>query len=139
MRPSGRDAGLVVARLAQHVAPAPHGLDVVFAVRRIRQLLAQLADEHVDDLQFGFVHATIEVVEEHLLGQRVPLRRDRSSSIWYSLPVRCTRAPLTSTVLVSRLTMRSPVWMTDWACPLERRTMAWMRATSSSLWNGLVI
>jgi hypothetical protein len=29
--------------------------------------------------------------------------------------------------------------MTDWAWPLERRTTAWMRATSSSLWNGLVM
>ena len=28
--------------------------------------------------------------------------------------------------------------MTDWAWPFERRTMAWMRAISSSLWNGLV-
>jgi energy-coupling factor transporter ATP-binding protein EcfA2 len=35
--------------------------------------------------------------------------------------------------------LQAPVWMTDWAWPLERRTMAWMRATSSSLWNGLVM
>jgi hypothetical protein len=34
-----------------------------------------------------------------------------------------TRAPLTSTILVLRLTTRSPVWMTDWPWPLERRTM----------------
>ncbi len=34
--------------------------------------------------------------------------------------------------------MRSPVWMTDWAWPLERRTIAWIRATNSTLWNGLV-
>ena len=44
----------------------------------------------------------------------------------------------TSTVFWSRLTMRSPVVMTDWAWPFERRTIAWMRATSSSLWKGLV-
>ena len=30
-------------------------------------------------------------------------------------PVRCTREPFTSTVLVSRLTTRPPVWITDWA------------------------
>ena len=33
----------------------------------------------------------------------------------------------------------SPVWMIAWAWPLERRTTAWTRATSSSLWNGLVM
>ncbi len=33
----------------------------------------------------------------------------------------------------------TPVLITDWAWPLERRTMAWMRATSSSLWKGLVM
>src|SRR6516165_763851 len=48
---SRRDAGLVVRRLAQHVTAAPHGLDVVLAVGRIRELLAQLADEDVDDLE----------------------------------------------------------------------------------------
>ena len=65
-----RNAGLVLGRLAQHIAAAPHRLDVVLAVRGIRKLLAQLADEHVDDLEFGLVHAAIEMIEEHLLGQR---------------------------------------------------------------------
>ena len=37
------------------------------------QLLPELADEDVDDLQLGLVHATVEVVEEHLLRQRRPL------------------------------------------------------------------
>ena len=40
---------------------------------------------------------------------------------------------------VLELSTRSPVLITDCAWPLERRTMAWMRATSSSLWNGLVM
>src|SRR5215831_10093883 len=57
---SSRDAGLVVGRLAQHVTAAPHRLDVVLAVRRIGQLLAQLADEHVDDLELGLVHAAVD-------------------------------------------------------------------------------
>ncbi len=47
--------------------------------------------------------------------------------------------PFTSTVLASRLTVMSPVRITDWAWPFERRTTAWMRATSSSLWKGLVM
>ncbi|PAV69736.1 hypothetical protein WR25_06800 [Diploscapter pachys] len=34
------------------------------------ELLAQLADEDVDDLEFGFVHAAIQVVQKHFLGQR---------------------------------------------------------------------
>ncbi|MNY07295.1 hypothetical protein D3C86_1400940 [compost metagenome] len=41
----------------------------MLAVRRRRQLLAQLADEDVDDLQFGLVHAAVQVVQEHFLGQ----------------------------------------------------------------------
>ena len=39
-------------------------------LRGDRELLAQLADEHVDDLELGLVHAAIEMVEEHLLGER---------------------------------------------------------------------
>src|SRR3546814_8350124 len=34
------------------------------------ELLAQLADENVDDLELGLVHAAVEMIEEHLLGQR---------------------------------------------------------------------
>src|SRR5262249_44843409 len=67
--PSCRDARLVIRRLAQHVAAAPHRLDVVLAARGVGELLAQLADEDVDDLELRLVHAAIEVVEEHFLGQ----------------------------------------------------------------------
>src|SRR5438876_1239447 len=67
---SGGDALFVLVRLAQHVAAAPHGFDEVAAFGGVRQLLAQLADEDVDDLQLGLVHAAIEMVEEHFLGQR---------------------------------------------------------------------
>ncbi len=42
----------------------------MLATRRRLQFLAQLADEHVDDLEFGLVHAAVEMVEEHLLGER---------------------------------------------------------------------
>src|SRR4051812_33424056 len=64
---SGRNARLLVGGLAQHITAAPDRLDIVLAVGRVGELLAQLADEHVDDLELGLVHAAIEVVEEHLL------------------------------------------------------------------------
>ena len=56
--------------IAQDISTPPDRLDVVLAARGFGELLAKLADENVDDLQFGLVHATIEVVEEHLLGER---------------------------------------------------------------------
>ena len=46
---SSMDSYLVLGRLAQHIAAAPHRLDVVLAVGGVGQLLAQLADEDVDD------------------------------------------------------------------------------------------
>ena len=52
------------------VTAAPHGLDVVLAVRGVGELLAQFADEDVDDLQLRLVHAAIEIIEKHLLGER---------------------------------------------------------------------
>src|SRR5471030_173312 len=55
--------------IAQHIAAAPHGFDVIGAFGGGGQLLAQLADEDVDDLELGFVHAAIQMVEEHFLGQ----------------------------------------------------------------------
>src|SRR5688572_5113229 len=54
-------------RVAQDVAAAPDRLDVVLAAGGGHQLLAQLADEDVDDLYLGFIHPAIEMVEEHLL------------------------------------------------------------------------
>src|SRR6185503_2713470 len=62
-------SGFLFARIAQHVAAAPDGFDVVLTGGRL-QLLAQLADEDVDDFQFRLVHAAVEMVQEHLLGQR---------------------------------------------------------------------
>jgi hypothetical protein len=34
---------------------------------RLGEFLAQFADEHVDDLDFGLVHSAIEVIEDHRL------------------------------------------------------------------------
>src|ERR1700722_15957095 len=56
-------------RLAQHIAAGPHGLDEVAAFGGVGELLAKFADEDVDDLQFRLIHAAIEMVEEHLLGE----------------------------------------------------------------------
>src|SRR5579863_5627064 len=56
-------------RVAQHITATPDRLDVVVAAGRLAQFLAQLADEHVDDLEFGLVHAAVEMIEEHLLGE----------------------------------------------------------------------
>src|SRR5665647_3304140 len=70
---SGRHFRLVHAWLAQYVAPAPHRFDVVLAVRCAAELLAQLANENVDDLDLRLVHATVELGEEHFVGDRRPL------------------------------------------------------------------
>src|SRR5215472_371725 len=64
---SGRVREVGRHRVAQHIAAPPYGLDVVFAASRLRDVLSQLRDEHVDNLQLGLTHAAVEVVEEHLL------------------------------------------------------------------------
>src|SRR3954454_16551229 len=56
--------------LAEHVAPPPDGLDVVGPARCRRQLLAQLAQEHVDDLQLGLIPAAIQMAQEHVFRNR---------------------------------------------------------------------
>src|ERR1700712_3033690 len=56
--------------LAQHIATAPDGLDIIVSAAGEAELLAKLADEDVDDLQFRLVHAAVKVVQEHFLGQR---------------------------------------------------------------------
>ena len=60
---------LLFSGFAQHVPTAPHGLQVILAVRGVGELLPQFADEHLNDLLFGFVDAAIKVVEKHCLGQ----------------------------------------------------------------------
>src|SRR5258708_3783522 len=67
---SGGHRGQRLLGVAQHIAAAPDGFDVVLALGGGGQLLAQLADEDVDDLQLRLVHAAVEVVEEHFLGER---------------------------------------------------------------------
>src|SRR3546814_8330532 len=56
--------------IAQHIAAAPYGLDIIVAATGEGKLLAKLANEDVDDLQLRLVHAAIEMVEEHFLRER---------------------------------------------------------------------
>jgi len=56
---------------------APDSFDEVIAAGRLRQLLAKLADEDVDDLEFRLVHPTVEMVEEHFLGERRALAKGK--------------------------------------------------------------
>src|SRR3569623_1555308 len=67
---SGDLGGLQILRVAQHVAAAPDRLDIIVAAAGEGELLAELADEDVDDLQLRLVHAAVEVVEELFLGER---------------------------------------------------------------------
>jgi hypothetical protein len=57
---------LPTGRIAHHVATAPDRADEVVRAG-LRQLLAELADEHVDDLDLGLVHAAVQMVQECLL------------------------------------------------------------------------
>src|SRR5205823_14172546 len=59
---SGGDALFHLVRLAQHIAAAPHCFDEIASFRGVGELLAQLADEDVDDLQFRLVHSATEVI-----------------------------------------------------------------------------
>src|SRR5690348_15044394 len=56
-------------RISKDVAAPPDRLDVMVSPGRLGQLLAQFADEDVDDLKLGLIHPAVEVVEEHLLRQ----------------------------------------------------------------------
>ena len=60
-------------RVTQHIAAAPNGFDIALSTGGRRKFLAQFANKHVDDLQLGFIHAALEMVQEHLLGQGRPL------------------------------------------------------------------
>ena len=57
-------------KAAQYIAPPPHRLDVVLAVRGVGKLLAQLADKNVDDFDLRLVHAAVKIVDKHLFGKR---------------------------------------------------------------------
>src|SRR5215475_14173247 len=67
-RPSGAERWRYLTRIAQQVASTPNGLDIGFAVRRLCQLFAQMADKHIDDLDLRLVNSAVQVREKHLLG-----------------------------------------------------------------------
>jgi hypothetical protein len=75
-------------RISEDIAATPHRLDVMTATGRLRELLAQLADEHVDDLELGLAHPVVEVVEEHLLSQRRAFAQAEQFEVPYSLLVK---------------------------------------------------
>jgi hypothetical protein len=62
-----RCRGRPFCRLAQYIATAPHGLDLVTAAGRLGELLAQLANENVSDLGLRLFHSLVEVVENPFL------------------------------------------------------------------------
>jgi hypothetical protein len=66
--PSGMGWRRHFRRVAKPIASTPNRLDVVFAARCLRQLFAQMADEHIDNLEFRLVLSAVEVAKKHLLG-----------------------------------------------------------------------
>ena len=48
--------------IAQDIAAAPDGLDIIVAAGGGAELFAELADEDVDDLQLRLVHAAVKVI-----------------------------------------------------------------------------
>jgi hypothetical protein len=78
VRTSGEESGadtasgrhVRVGGITQDVAAPPYGLDVGSAAVGRLQFLSQLADENIYDLELWLVHAAIEMIEEHLLGER---------------------------------------------------------------------
>jgi hypothetical protein len=79
------------------------------------------------------------MVEEHFLGQRRALAQREQLQHLIFLAGQMHAAAVDLDRLGVEIDGQIAGLMTDWAWPLERRTMAWMRATSSSLWNGLVM
>ena len=51
-------------RVTEDVAAAPDGFNVIFAARGFFKLLSQFADEDVDNLQFRFVNAAVQMVQK---------------------------------------------------------------------------
>ena len=104
-----------------------------------RQLLPQLADEDVDDLHLGFVHAAIEVVEERLLGQDHPLAQNQQFQDRVFLAGQVHRLAVHRHLVRAQIEQQRADRSVGWLKPLLRRTTAWMRASSSALSKGLVM
>ena len=67
---TGRAITPSVAWITQNVATTPDGLDIVLAIAGGCEFPAQFANKHVNNLYLGLVHAAVEVMQDHLLGQR---------------------------------------------------------------------
>jgi hypothetical protein len=54
-------------RVAEDIAATPHRFDIVIAAGRLSELFAQIADEHVNNLEFRLVCRPVKVIEKHCL------------------------------------------------------------------------
>src|ERR1700747_149763 len=65
-----RCARRILRRLTHYIAAPPNRLDIVLAARCAGEFFSQLANKYVDDFHLRLVHTTVEVAQEHFLGQR---------------------------------------------------------------------
>src|SRR5262247_3438826 len=125
---SGGNRCCSLGLLAHYVATPPDRLDVVLAARCTSEFFSELADKDVDDLHLWLVHSAVEIAQEHFLSQRRSLaqRQEFQHLVLFASKMHARTVDLDC--LLSRLTHRPSVLMTDCACPFDRRTMAWIRA-----------
>ena len=62
-------SGNTTLRFTHDITTPPDGFNMAFTIIHIFDFLAKLTDENINDFNLGLIHATIEVVEEHFLGQ----------------------------------------------------------------------
>ena len=60
----------VRSNFAQQLAASPDLFDDVYAAAGGGKLFTKLAAKHVDDIGLWLIHAAIELIEDHFLGQR---------------------------------------------------------------------
>ena len=56
-------------QLTEHVAAAPHGLDVVAAAGGSGNFFSQCTNQNLNDFRLWFIHPTVKVIEKHPLCQ----------------------------------------------------------------------
>src|SRR5215213_1157823 len=81
---------------------APHGFDIILTPGGVRQLPPQVADKHIDNFDYRFVHTRVKIFVDSLLAYRGPLAKAQKLQNSVLLLVRCRGASFIRTVLVSR-------------------------------------
>jgi hypothetical protein len=119
LRRGSSRTSFVSSSVGPRIAATPHRLDLGLAVRGIGQLLAQLADKHFDDLDLGLVHAAIEMVEEHLLGQRRASAQAQEFRHLVLLVGEVDAGAVHFHSLGVEIDNKISVWSADTACPLR--------------------